>query len=70
VAERGEGVDPAELRAPVLAYVDRVLGQATLSRPETSVNHTGGRRGIHTESMGYLLAEMQHMARSHPGASW
>jgi ring-1,2-phenylacetyl-CoA epoxidase subunit PaaC len=70
VAQRGEGVDPAELRAPVLAYVDRVLGQATLSRPETSVNHTGGRRGIHTESMGYLLAEMQHMARSHPGASW
>jgi ring-1,2-phenylacetyl-CoA epoxidase subunit PaaC len=70
VAERGVGVDPAELRGPVLAYVDRVLRQATLSRPETSVNHKGGRRGIHSESLGYLLAEMQHMARSHPGASW
>jgi ring-1,2-phenylacetyl-CoA epoxidase subunit PaaC len=70
VAERGVGVDPAELRGPVLAYVDRVLRQATLSRPETSVNHNGGRRGIHMESMGYLLAEMQHIARSHPGASW
>ena len=31
---------------------------------------TGGRRGIHTEQMGYLLAEMQHLARSHPGATW
>jgi ring-1,2-phenylacetyl-CoA epoxidase subunit PaaC len=70
LAECGVGVDPAELRDPVLTYVDRVLQQATLSRPESSVNHTGGRRGIHTEAMGYLLAEMQHLARSHPGASW
>ena len=70
IAERGLGVDPAELRGPVLSYVDRVLRQATLNRPETSTNHTGGRRGIHTEAMGYLLAEMQHLARSHPGASW
>jgi ring-1,2-phenylacetyl-CoA epoxidase subunit PaaC len=31
---------------------------------------TGGRRGIHTEQMGFLLAEMQHLARSHPGAKW
>ena len=30
----------------------------------------GGRRGVHTEAMGYLLAEMQHLHRSHPGASW
>jgi ring-1,2-phenylacetyl-CoA epoxidase subunit PaaC len=70
LAGRGVGVDPAELRDPVLTYVDGVLLQATLKRPESSVNHTGGRRGIHTEAMGYLLAEMQHLARSHPGASW
>jgi ring-1,2-phenylacetyl-CoA epoxidase subunit PaaC len=70
VAGRGVGVDPADLRDPVFAYVDRVLRQATLSPVESPVNHTGGRRGIHTESMGYLLADMQHMARSHAGASW
>ncbi|MEP6666416.1 MAG: Phenylacetic acid catabolic protein [Nocardioidaceae bacterium] len=34
------------------------------------MRHSGGRRGIHTEKMGYLLAEMQHLARSHPGARW
>ena len=28
------------------------------------------RRGLHTEEMGYLLAEMQHLTRSHPGATW
>jgi ring-1,2-phenylacetyl-CoA epoxidase subunit PaaC len=30
----------------------------------------GGRAGIHSEAMGFLLAEMQHIARSHPGATW
>ncbi|HEX2130224.1 MAG TPA: Phenylacetic acid catabolic protein, partial [Actinophytocola sp.] len=29
-----------------------------------------GRDGVHTESLGYLLAEMQHLARSLPGATW
>jgi ring-1,2-phenylacetyl-CoA epoxidase subunit PaaC len=70
LAERGCAVDPAELSEPVMAYVEAVLDDATLTRPDTEVRHTGGRRGIHTEHMGYLLAEMQYLARSHPGAQW
>lgn len=66
----GVSVDPAELEAPTRAYVDRVIAEATLDVPQTSVRHSGGRRGIHTEQFGYLLAELQHIARSHPGASW
>jgi ring-1,2-phenylacetyl-CoA epoxidase subunit PaaC len=38
--------------------------------PEVTTAVTGGRRGVHTQQMGYLLAEMQHLARSHPGATW
>ena len=70
LAESGVAVDPTSLEYRVAAYVDPVLAEATLDRPETHVRHTGGRRGIHTETMGYLLAEMQHLARSHPGATW
>ena len=66
----GVAVDPAALHEPVMGYVDEVLAQATLTRPETPVRHTGGRRGIHTEQFGYLIAEMQHLTRSHPGAKW
>ncbi len=66
----GVAVEPAGLHEPVLAYVRDVIEQATLEQPDTAVRHTGGRRGIHTEHMGYLLAEMQHLARSHPGATW
>lgn len=68
--ERGVAVDPAALRDPWQRYVEEVLTQATLTLPDVRPAVTGGRRGIHSEQMGYLLAEMQHLARSHPGASW
>lgn len=66
----GVAVDPSSLEVRVMSYVDKVLVEATLSRPETAPRPTGGRRGIHTEQFGYLLAEMQHLTRSHPGAQW
>jgi len=66
----GVAADPVALREPVLAYVGTVLAEATLEVPRVAASHTGGRRGVHTEQLGYLLAEMQHLARSHPGAAW
>ena len=69
VAE-GVAVDASTLRPGWDAYVDRVLAEATLTRPEgLRTPPGGGRRGIHTEPLGYLLAEMQHLHRAHPGAS-
>lgn len=67
-----EGVapDPVALREPVLADVRRVVEQATLSVPDVRPALGGGRQGLHTEHLGYLLAEMQHLHRSHPGATW
>jgi ring-1,2-phenylacetyl-CoA epoxidase subunit PaaC len=66
----GVAIDPSTLEEPALANVDAVVVEATLARPETNVKHTGGRRGVHTEHMGYLLAEMQVLPRAHPGAAW
>lgn len=66
----GIAVDPAGLRPGWDARIDRVLAQATLSRPAVGAKPAGGRRGIHTEPFGYLLAEMQHLHRSYPGATW
>ena len=70
LAARGIGVDPPSLREPWLATVRGVLAEAGLAEPETTWRPGGGRRGLHTESFGYLLAEMQHLHRSHPGATW
>lgn len=66
----GVAVDPASLEDAALGYVEQVLADATLTLPRTAVHHTGGRRGVHTEHLGYLLAEMQYLHRSHPGATW
>lgn len=66
----GVAVDPRELRPDWDAAVDVTLAAAGLERPTTTWAPTGGRRGLHTEHMGYLLAELQHVARSHPGATW
>jgi ring-1,2-phenylacetyl-CoA epoxidase subunit PaaC len=66
----GVAVDVAGLRPDWEKSIQRVLDEATLEVPETRWHARGGRRGIHSEAMGYLLAEMQHLHRSHPGATW
>ncbi|MEU3468638.1 1,2-phenylacetyl-CoA epoxidase subunit PaaC [Streptomyces sp. NPDC006687] len=70
----GLDVDTAALEARWLAALGRVLEQAGLALPEgprTGAWRAGaGREGLHTEPFGRLLAEMQHLHRSHPGASW
>ncbi len=63
-------VDPAELRAPWTRTLDRVFSEANLSRPAESFGQSGGRNGRHSEHLGYILAEMQFLQRTYPGATW
>ncbi len=67
---RGVAADPAVLQPFWQATVEDALAEATLQVPETTWRPTGGRSGSHLTSFGYLLAEMQHLPRSHPGARW
>jgi ring-1,2-phenylacetyl-CoA epoxidase subunit PaaC len=52
------------------ARVDEDLRTATLSRPAPQPYPWHGKRGVHTEHLGYVLAEMQHLQRTYPGARW
>jgi ring-1,2-phenylacetyl-CoA epoxidase subunit PaaC len=74
LAGAGVAVDPAEVRAEVDAVLDEVLAAATLARPAVQpmgpINGKGGRDGMHTEYLGNVLAELQSLARQHPGAQW
>jgi len=70
LVEDGVAVDPSELEAPVLGWVQAVIAEATLAEPQVSAAVSTGRDGRHTEALGFLLAEMQHLARSHAGATW
>ena len=66
----GIAVDRAALRAPWREEVTRVMQAATLTVPDDGFMQRGGREGRHTEHLGHLLAEMQIVARSFPGAEW
>ena len=66
----GIAVDREALRAPWREEVSRVLAAATITVPADGFMQRGGREGRHTEHLGHLLAEMQIVARSFPGAEW
>ena len=52
------------------ATIDRVLREATLERPQRAEFISGGRMGRHTPHLAEMLADMQSLARAHPGAQW
>jgi ring-1,2-phenylacetyl-CoA epoxidase subunit PaaC len=70
LVEQGIAVDCVSLREPWKREVARVLQAATLTMPDDGFMQRGGREGRHTEHLGHLLAEMQIVARSFPGAEW
>jgi ring-1,2-phenylacetyl-CoA epoxidase subunit PaaC len=67
---QGVAVDPATLRGVWDATLDRVLRDATLTRPGSAWMQRGGRTGRHSEHLGHLLVELQYLQRTYPGASW
>ena len=67
----GEGFDPSLLKERWLTYVGAVFTAATLQVPPANAwMQKGGKQGIHTEHLGFLLAELQVIHRAHPGAKW
>jgi ring-1,2-phenylacetyl-CoA epoxidase subunit PaaC len=66
----GIAPDPASLAAGWSSRVDEVLKEATLKRPADVAYSWHGKRGQHSEHLSRLLAEMQFMQRTYPGAQW
>lgn len=69
-AEAGIGVDASQLKEPYYKEVSELLREATLEVPESKYFHKGGKQGVHTEHMGYILSDMQFMQRTYPGMKW
>ena len=68
--EKNAGFDTSLLKDKWLQKINEVLGEATLTVPANTYMQTGGKQGTHTEYLGYILAEMQSLQRSYPGAEW
>ena len=66
----GTGLDMASLRQDWDQIVNEALQDARLQRPDAGGFVSTGKQGIHSEHLGFVLAEMQSLARAHPQATW
>jgi len=66
----GISVDLEQLKAPYFERVEEILTKATLEKPNYEPFQQGGKEGSHTEFLGHLLAELQVLQRTYPGAEW
>ena len=66
------GIIPSitEIREEWNSNVQRVFEEATLTIPTNNWKHSGGRSGMHSEHLGYILAELQYMQRAYPNMQW
>jgi ring-1,2-phenylacetyl-CoA epoxidase subunit PaaC len=69
-AKNGTGTDTSSLKEQWIQKVKDVFEEATLQFPKDRFMQTGGKQGTHTENLGYILAEMQSLQRTYPGAEW
>ncbi|OIQ28742.1 MAG: phenylacetate-CoA oxygenase subunit PaaI [Bacteroidetes bacterium MedPE-SWsnd-G2] len=70
ISESGVGVNPEVLKAKYYDMVQNVLEESCLETPESKWFQKGGKQGIHSEHMGYLLSDMQYMQRAYPNMKW
>lgn len=68
--KQGIAVDSKAFKAKWEKQIDELLSKANLKKPESVFMQTGGRNGIHTEHLGYMLSEMQTLPRMLPDAKW
>ncbi|MBL7733336.1 MAG: phenylacetate-CoA oxygenase subunit PaaC [Chitinophagaceae bacterium] len=68
--ETEAGADVAALKDLWLQKVNAVLDEATLTIPAKTFMHTGGKNGVHTEQLGFILTDLQYLQRAYPGAEW
>lgn len=67
---QGIGVDLTQLKANYYRDVSAVLAEATLTTPVVEYYQKGGKQGIHSEHMGFILTELQYMQRAYPNMNW
>ena len=70
-AKEGFGVDVPALRESWQQKINEIFSEATLASPPPGAwSQSGGKNGMHTENLGYILAELQYMQRAYPGMEW
>ena len=76
IVENGEeleylfGIDLKSLKEIVIHHRNDIINKATLALPKIEYFYSGGKEGLHTEHLGYILSDMQYLVRTYPDAKW
>ena len=70
IVSEGIGVDVTQLKETYYNLVSELLQEASLKTPESKWFQKGGKQGIHTEHLGFLLSDLQYMQRTYPNMEW
>jgi ring-1,2-phenylacetyl-CoA epoxidase subunit PaaC len=68
--EKEAGIDVSQLKPGWDNKVNEIFAEASLPVPEKVFMQTGGKSGVHTEHLGYILTELQYLQRTYPNATW
>ena len=70
MAEAGTGVQIAGILPEFRTFTNEILQEAGLEIPEVDWTQSGGKRGVHSEHLGFILTDLQYMQRAYPGMEW
>lgn len=70
MVSEGIGVDVTKLKDEYYSIVSKIFREATIVTPESKWFQKGGKDGVHTEHLGYLLSDLQYMQRTYPNMEW
>jgi len=68
--EMGIGADLKVVQTEFKAFTNAIILEANLKIPETNWSQSGGKKGVHSEHLGFILAELQYMQRAYPNMTW
>ena len=68
--QEGIGADLEKIKQEWLTKTEAIFAEATLTMPKNVFMQSGGKQGVHTEHLGFILTELQYMQRAYPGAKW
>lgn len=70
LTEQGIAADLNQIKSLWTDQVKATISDATLTYPDNEFSHSGGKKGVHTEHLGYILSDLQYMQRAYPNMTW
>ena len=68
--ENGTGADLAAIKPVFKSFTNEIMAESGITVPSSEWSHSGGKKGTHSEHLGFILAQLQYMQRAYPNMTW